>query len=462
MFKPETYIQRRKRLKEQMPSGILLFLGNDESPMNYPANTYPFRQDSSFLYFWGLDFPGLAAVIDVDQNEEIVFGDDFTVDDIIWMGPQKTMAEKAQRVGVHQTKPIHALEETVKQALRQGRKLHYLPQYRAENIVKIERLSGIHNALVNDYASKDLIQAVVAQRSIKSDEEIEQIEIALSISHEMYKLAMKITKPGMYEREIHGAVEGAVLTTGNYVSFPIILTIHGETLHGHSHENLMQKGNLLVIDSGAESPLHYASDITRTIPVSGQFSELQKDIYNIVLAANEGAIEMSRPGIPYRDVHLHAAKTIADGMKQLGFIKGNTEDAVAAGAHALFFPHGLGHMMGLDVHDMEDLGENYVGYDEEFQRSDQFGLAYLRLGKRLQPGVVITVEPGIYFIPELIDQWKAQKKFTDFIDYDKVTKNRNFGGIRIEDDVLVTKEGHRVLGQRIAKTIQEIEAWSSA
>jgi len=461
MFKADTYIQRRKKLKEKIKSGVLFFLGNEESPMNYPSNPFGFRQDSTFLYYWGLDFPGLAAIIDVDQEEEVIFGCDYTVDDIIWMGPQKTMIEKARQIGVKQTQPPESLEGKIKEALQKNRVIHFLSQYRPENIIHISKLTGIPNALVNESASTELVKAVVAQRSIKSNEEVEQIEAALDISYEMNKVAMKLSKPGIYEREVYGAIEGLVLSAGSHVSFPVIFSIHGETLHGHSHENLMKEGDILVLDSGAESPLHYASDITRTFPVSGKFTGIQKDVYNIVLSAQEKAIEMMAPKVPYKEVHIQVARIIADGMRQLGFMKGNTEDAVFAGAHALFFPHGLGHMMGLDVHDMENMGEDYVGYDEETERSDQFGLAYLRLARKLQPGFVVTVEPGIYFIPELIDQWKAENKHTDFIDYEKIDANKGFGGIRIEDDVLVTEDGHRVLGKSIAKTVEEVEAWCS-
>jgi len=457
MFESKTYINRRKQLKNQIQSGLILLLGNEESPMNYTDNTYAYRQDSSFLYYFGHDVPGLSAIIDVDNNQEIIFGYDFTVDDIVWMGPQKTMIEKAQKVGVEQAEPLEKLEERVKNALQQKRKVHYLPQYRYDNIMKMEKLTGIHSSVVNDNVSTELIKAVVAQRSIKSDEEIAQIEMALDISYDMNTLAMNISRPGIYEKEVAGAVEGLVLAKGHLISFPVIFTIHGEVLHGHSHENLMKKGDILVLDSGAESPLHYASDITRTFPVSGKFTEIQKDIYNIVLAAQEGAIEKMTPGTSFRDVHLRSAKIIADGMKQLGFMKGNTDDAVSAGAHALFFPHGLGHQMGLDVHDMEGLGEDYVGYNDEIKRSDQFGLAYLRFAKKLEPGFVLTVEPGIYFMPELIDQWKSQQKFTEFINYDKVEKTIGLGGIRIEDDVLITENGYRILGKPIPKTIAEVE-----
>ena len=459
MFARDVYIQRRKVLRNRVGSGLILFLGNEESPMNYPANPFPFRQDSSFLYYWGLDFPGLAAVLDVDSGTETLFGTDFTVDDIIWMGPQKTLAEKAGEVGVGAARPTNDLKTCLNEAVNQGRKIHYLAPYRSENLIKIEDLTGIPLIQVCEKASEDLIRAVVAQRSIKSEDEVREIEKALDISHDMYTLAMKMSRPGLIEHDVYGAVEGVVLARGSHVSFPVIFSIHGETLHNHHHHNEMKDGDLLVLDSGAESPLHYASDITRTFPVSGTFSPEQKDLYNVVLEGQTEAIAMMKPGVLNRDVHLHTARVMAEGLKALGFIKGDMNDAVAAGAHALFFPHGLGHMIGLDVHDMEDLGEQYVGYDETVERSDQFGLAYLRLARKLQTGFVVTVEPGIYFIPALMDQWKSQNKFADFINYDKVLAFKNFGGIRIEDDVLVTGDGSRVLGKPIARTVDEVEAW---
>ena len=458
MFETKIYVERRNALKKEISSGMILFLGNEESPMNYPANTFAFRQDSSFLYYWGIDAPGFAAVIDVDTDQEIIFGYDFEIDDIIWMGSQETLAEKAKKVGVTSTQAPGTLEVIIKDALKAGRKVHYLPQYRFDNIIKMEQFTGIHNSLVNDYSSKELIKAVVAQRSIKSELEVKQIEMALDISYDMNVLAMQQSRPGIYEKEVAGAVEGIALSNGSFVSFPVIFTIHGEVLHGHSHENLMKEGDILVLDSGAESPLHYASDITRSFPVGKKFTAVQKDIYNVVLNSQLKSIEKMKPGVPFKDVHLTAAKTIAEGMKNLGFMKGNVDDAVSAGAHALFFPHGLGHQMGLDVHDMEGLGENNVGYDDLVKRSDQFGLAYLRFAKKLEPGFVLTVEPGIYFMPELVGQWKSQNKFTEFINYDKVEKTIGLGGIRIEDDVLVTKNGHRVLGKPIPKTVEEIEA----
>ena len=462
MFSRDVYIQRRKVLRDRIGSGLILFLGNEESPMNYPANPFHFRQDSNFLYYWGLDFPGLAAVLDVDSDTETLFGYDFTVDDIIWMGPQQTLAEKAGEVGVDATRPTDDLKTCLLDAVNQGRKIHYLAPYRSENLIKIEDFTGIPLIQVCEKASEDLIRAVVAQRSIKSEDEVREIEKALDISYDMNALGMKMSRPGLIEHDVYGAVEGVVLARGSHVSFPVIFSIHGETLHNHHHHNEMKDGDLLVLDSGAESPLHYASDITRTFPVGGTFSPEQKDLYNVVLQGQTEAISMMKPGVYNRDVHLHTARVMAEGLKGMGFMKGDMGDAVAAGAHALFFPHGLGHMIGLDVHDMENLGEQYVGYDETVERSDQFGLAYLRLARELQPGFVVTVEPGIYFIPALMDQWKSENKFADFIDYDKVLEFRNFGGIRIEDDVLVTEGGSRVLGKPIARSVDEVEAWCAA
>ncbi len=457
MFDKNVYIERRKLLKKQIKSGVIFILGNVESPMNYPANTYPFRQDSNFLYFFGLDKPGFAGIIDVEEDNDYIYGEDFTIDDIIWMGPQPTVKKLAQGVGVTLTGTSAELAEKLKDVISKGRKVHYLPPYRAENTLQLEKLLGIATADIKNNASVELIKAIVAQRSFKSDAEVKEIEKALDISHEMYTIAMEMAKPGVYEREIVGKIEGIVGSYGNYISFPIILSINGETLHNHFHGNQLKENKLLVIDSGAESPEHYASDITRTLPVGGTFTPEQKDIYQIVLNAQLAAINAIKPGIPYKDIHLVTAAVIANGLKGIGLMRGDVETAVKEGAHALFFPHGLGHMMGLDVHDMEDLGEDYVGYDETVQRSDQFGLAYLRLAKELKPGFVLTVEPGIYFIPALIDLWKTENKFNDFIDYSKVEEFKGFGGIRIEDNVLVTKNGHRVLGKPIPKTIEEIE-----
>ncbi len=458
MFETAIYKQRRERLKQQVGSGVLLFLGNQYSPMNYPANPYHFRQDSSFLYFFGLDSADLAGVIDVDADRDIIFGNDVSVDDIIWMGDQPLLRDRAAQVGIAETLPLDKLTEIVKDARAKGKKIHLLPAYRPENILKLQSLLGISPDQVRDHVSEDLVLAVVEQRSIKIAEEVEQIELALDATYAMHTTAMRMAKPGVLESNIAGAVEGIALSHGGHVSFPVILTINGQILHNHYHGNTLQEGRLMVNDSGAETAMRYAADITRTIPVSGSFSQKQKDIYNIVLDSQMTAIASLRPGISNKEVHLRAVTTIADGLKGLGLMKGDAEEAVRAGAHALFMPHGLGHMMGLDVHDMEDLGEKYVGYDKTVQRSDQFGLAFLRLAKELKPGYVLTVEPGIYFIPALIDKWNKEDKHTEFIDYDRVDEYRDFGGIRIEDDVLVTDEGCRVLGKPIPKTVEELEA----
>jgi Xaa-Pro aminopeptidase len=458
MFATKIYVQRRNVLKKKIGSGLLLFLGNDDSPMNYRDNTYTFRQDSTFLYYWGLDDPSLAAVIDLDGKREIIFGNDPTVDEIVWTGPQTLIKEKSHMVGVSEAMPLGKLEEVLWSAVKQGRPVHYLRPYRPENILKIERLLGIHPRVVSEYASKEFIRAVVEQRSVKAKEEIEQIELAIDVTRRMQMTAMKMSKPGIYEREVAGAMEGIAVSMGGNLSFPIIFSIHGETLHNHYHGNKMKAGNIVVNDSGAESSLHYAGDITRTFPVSGKFTAKQKEIYQIVLDAQRKAIGMVSPGVKYKDVHLAAGKVLAEGLKDLGLMKGDMEEAVQAGAHALFFQCGLGHMMGLDVHDMEDLGEEYVGYDAQTKRNSQFGLCYLRLAKPLQPGYVLTVEPGIYFIPELIHAWKAEKKFAQFVNYDAVSKYERFGGMRVEDDVLVLQKGNRVLGKKIPKTIAEVEA----
>ncbi|MCD6116553.1 aminopeptidase P family protein [bacterium] len=446
-------------MKRTLDSGILFFPGNGESPMNYADNTYHFRQDSTFLYYWGIDDPGFAAVIDLDSGDEIIFGDDFTIDDIIWMGPQEKVSEKAEKAGVSKTKTMYDLDVMMKEWASSGRKIHFLPQYRAENIIFISNLINIPVNEVNKNVSPEFIKAVAEQRNVKADEEVQEIVKALDISYEMYRLAMKLTKPGIKEYKVCGMVEGTVAANGSFISFPVIYSVHGETLHNHHHNNIMKDGDIVVLDSGAESPLHYASDITRTLPVSGRFTSVQRDVYSVCLNAQMEAIDMIKPGIFYKDVHLHAAKVITQGLQDIGLMKGDADESVAAGAHALFFPHGLGHMMGLDVHDMENLGEQYIGYGDELERSSQFGLAFLRLGRALKPGFVLTAEPGIYFIPALIDQWQKENKLTQFINYDKVNEFRGFGGIRIEDDVLVTEQGHRVLGKPIAKTIEDVEKW---
>jgi len=440
-----------------MSTGIALFPGNVEAAFNYPANTYHFRQDSHFLYFFGIDLPGFAAVIDFDNDQEYIFGNDFDIDDIIWMGPQPKVAELAEKVGITNTSPMNELQNLIGKALKDSRHIHFLPPYRGETDIQMAQLLNTSVFDIRKKASVQLIKAVVKLKEIKDEYEIAEIEKAVDIAYEMHTTAMKMAKPGVIEQKIAGTIEGISLALGGPASFPIILSMNVQTLHNHYHGNVLEEGRMMVTDAGAETQLHYASDITRTVPVGGKFSKRQADIYQVVLDANMNSIEAIKPGIKYRDVHFLAAKTIVEGLKNIGLMKGDTEAAVEAGAHTLFLPHGLGHMMGMDVHDMEGLGENYVGYDDQTIRSKEFGTAYLRLGKELKPGFVLTVEPGIYFIPELIDQFKAEGKFTDFINYEIVETYKDFGGVRIEDDVLVTESGYRVLGKPIPKTIEEVE-----
>lgn len=459
MFAPGTYAGRREALRREIKSGIAVFPGNTEAAFNYPANTYHFRQDSTFSYFFGLNQPDLAGIIDFDNGVDLLFGNDVDMDDIIWMGPQPSMADRGKLVGIDHTAPLAGFGDTIAEALKEGRKVHFLPPYRGETKIQLWSLLGIPVSELKAAASVELIKAVVKLRSIKSAEEVAEIEKMVDVAYQMHTTAMKMAHPGIVEQEIAGTIEGIALANAGPVSFPVILSINGQTLHNHYHGNTLSEGRMMVVDAGCESEESlYSSDITRTVPVGGKFNERQRGIYEIVLNANLKAIAAIKPGIPYREVHLLAARTIADGLKSLGLMKGDTVAAVEAGAHALFFPHGLGHMMGMDVHDMENLGENYVGYDEEITRASQFGTAFLRLGRRLEPGFVLTVEPGIYFIPALIEQWKTEGKFTEFINYEKVETYKDFGGIRIEDDVLVTETGNRVLGRPIPKTVAEIEA----
>ncbi len=457
MFDKSVYTRRREQLKKELQSGVALFLGNVDAAFNYPANQYHFRQDSNFSYFFGLDNPGFAGVVDVDNNNDYIFGNDVDIDDIIWMGKQPLVKDLAAQVGVEQSFPYSELAGWISKALKEGRKVHFLPPYRGETIIELSALLGIPNAEVKAAASVELIKAVVKLREIKDDLEIAEIEKALLTAYYMHTTAMKMAMPGMVEQDIAGTIEGISLAMTGPVSFPIILSVDGQTLHNHSHHNTLKEGRMMVTDAGSETALHYASDITRTVPVGGKFNARQAEIYQIVLDANLNAIDAIKPGVPYRDIHFLAARTIVDGLKAAGLMKGDTEAAVQAGAHTLFMPHGLGHMMGLDVHDMEGLGEDYVGYDDTIRRSTEFGTAYLRLAKALKPGFVLTVEPGIYFIPDLIDKFRTEGKFLDFVNYDKLESYKDFGGIRIEDDVLVTDEGKRVLGKPIPKTIADVE-----
>jgi Xaa-Pro aminopeptidase len=458
MFKSEVYTTRRKKLHDLVKSGIGLFPGNNDSAMNYPANPYHFRQDSNFLYFFGLDLQGLAGIMDFDSGEDMIFGNDVDMDDIIWMGPQPAIKDLALKCGVTKTARLSKLEEVIKETLSKGRKIHFLPPYLGETKMTLGSLLKENPCTMKTMASTELIKAVISLRSIKERIEIEEIEAAVAVAYDMHVTAMKMCKSGVKEQEIFGVLEGIAHSKGAGPSFPIILSINGQTLHNHAHGNILREGRMMVTDAGAESNLHYASDITRTTPVGGRFSERQEDIYEIVLRANTETINAAKPGMSNKDLHFMACKIIAAGMKELGLMKGDVDEAVAAGAHALFMPHGLGHMLGLDVHDMEGLGENFVGYNDEVFRSTQFGLAFLRFALPYKPGHVFTIEPGCYFIPDLIDQWRAEKKFTEFINYDKAETYKDFGGVRIEDNLLITEKGHKLLGKAIPKTVSEIES----
>jgi Xaa-Pro aminopeptidase len=458
MFKSDIYLSRRTRLHKMMRSGIGLFIGNNDAAMNYPANPYHFRQDSDFLYFFGLDLQGFAGVMDFDSGEDMIFGNDVDLDDIIWMGPQPTVKDLAEKCGVINTSAMTKLEETIREAIAKGRKLHFLPPYRGETKMTLGSILKENPCQMKTLASSELIKAVVSLRSIKEKVEIEEIEMAIGVAYEMHVTAMKMCKNGVREQDIFGEIEGIALAKGAGPAFPIILSINGQTLHNHAHHNILREGRIMVTDCGAETNLHYASDITRTTPVGGRFTDRQREIYEVVLKANTETINSAKPGMSNRDLHLMACRIIASGMKDLGMMKGDVEEAVAAGAHALFMPHGLGHMMGLDVHDMEALGEDFVGYNDEVKRSTQFGLAFLRFALPYKPGHVFTIEPGCYFIPELIDQWKSEGKFKEFINYDKVLTYKDFGGIRIEDNLLITEKGHKLLGKAIPKTASEIES----
>ena len=463
MFESSIYQKRRQALREKMSSGIILILGNNEAPANYPDNTYKFRQDSSFLYFFGHAHPGYAGIIDIDAGEEYFFGDDVTMDDIIWMGPQPSVKELAARVGVDKSFPFSQLRTVVGKAISQRRKIHFLPPYRYDNMLLLEELTGIRASMTRQHASVELIKAVVSLRSVKEACEIAEIDKACNIGYEMHTAAMRLCKPGVSEQYIAGVLDGIASSYGNMVSFATILTQNGQTLHNHDHSHIQEAGRLMLTDAGAESTTNYCSDHTRTIPVGGKFTSRQRDVYSVVLACHDRALELARPGVTYQSVHLDVCKVLAQGLKDLGIMKGDVEEAVAAGAHALFMPHGLGHMMGIDVHDMEDLGQNYVGYDDEVRPSQQFGLASLRMGRRLEEGFVITDEPGCYFIPALIDKWRAEHLHTDFLNYDVIETFKDFGGIRLEDDILITPDGSRFTGEkRIPITLEEVEQFMNA
>ncbi len=460
MFSKQIYIERRQELKAKVGSGLLLFFGNNDAPCNYPANTYRHRQDSTFLYYFGQKREGLVGVIDVDNDCEYLIGDDIDIDDIIWYGFVPSVKDLAEQVGVSNSAPMAQLEVLIKAAQQKGQEVMFLPPYRHDHIIQIGELLGVAPAKVKEMASVKFIKAVVDMRAVKKDIEIEEIERAMEIGYEMHTTAMKLCAPGVTEKHIAGVIEGIAMSKGEKYSFQSIVTMHGEIQHGYPSTAPLEAGRLLLCDAGAESMEHYCSDNTRVTPISGKFTQRQHDIYSIVEACHDLVIEKAKPGLKWKDMHLDVCRMMTDRLKELGLMKGNTEDAVQAGAHAMFLPHGLGHMMGMDVHDMEGLGQNYVGFDDEVQPSTQFGLNCLRCGRRLQPGFVMTDEPGIYFIPHLIDLWKSQGLHKDFINYDAVESYKDFGGIRLEDDILITETGCRVLGKNIIPYhIDDVEAF---
>jgi len=465
-FSKETYVSRRAQLAKAMGSGLLLFLGNGVSSMNYRDNNYPFRQDSTFLYLFGLDYEGLAGVIDVDNNKTIIFGDELTIDDIIWTGVQPTIAEKASAVGVTETRPMAELEKYIAQALGQKQAVHFVPMYRGYNILWMQHLLGVKvgSSAGDAYTmtspvanpSLQLCYELADMRNHKSAEELAEIAKAINITVDMHETAMRIVRPGMHEKDINAAIMQVALSQGYFYSFPTIATNHGETLHNHGYVHELKEGDMLLLDAGAEAESHYAGDCTTTMPVGKDYTQRQKEVYEVLYNAYVKATEMIRPGITYRECHVQAWANIAEGLKALGLMKGDPMEAAEAGAVAMFMPHGLGHMMGLDVHDMENYGEVYVGYPRGAQKDSRFGFRSLRLGRELEPGFVFTVEPGIYFIPDLIDQWRAAGKFAEFINYDKLESYKDFGGIRNEEDWLITATGASRIGRQKPGSISEI------
>ena len=449
MFDKATYVNRRAKLKELVKSGIIILFGNNESPCNFPANGYyPFRQDSSFLYYFGLNRDGLVGVIDIDNDIETLVGNDIDIEDIVWYGSVDSMHDMAESVGVKNTAPMKSLKTICNDAMRQKRRIHFLPPYRHDIKIQIFDLLGVHPVQQKEAASMDLIKAIVKMRSTKEAQEIEELERASVIGYKMHTTAMRITKPGLTEKFVAGQVDGTANSYGAMVSFPTIFSQHGEIMHGSPSMAELESGRLVLCDCGGETINNYCSDHTRTFPVNGKFTQRQLEIYSIVEACHDYALDVAKPGVKYMDVHFAVCRLMTERLKELGLMKGDTDEAVAAGAHAMFLPHGLGHMMGMDVHDMENFDQINVRFDEETRpRLDQFGTNCLRMGRRLEEGFVVTDEPGIYFIPALIDDWKASGHCAEFLNFDKIETYKDFGGIRIEDDILITKDGCRFLGE---------------
>ncbi len=449
MFDKETYIRRRAELKKLVGKGVILLPGNNEAPYNYPNNCYaPMRQDSTFVYYFGQHRDGLAGIIDIDNDEEWLFGDDIDVEDIVWMGFTPSVSDLAHEVGVQKTAPLSALHSVCSDAIAAKRTIHFLPPYRHDTMIMLTDLLGVHPSKQKEAASVSLIQAVVKMRSTKEAQEVEAIDRACDVGYAMHTTAQLLVRPGVTERFIAGQVDGIARSLANGNSFATIFSQHGEIMHGNPSDAKLEDGRLALCDAGCELE-DYCSDHTRTMPVNGKFTQKQLEIYSIVEACHDCVLEMAKPGVRYKDIHFAVCRTMTERLKELGLMKGDTDEAVHAGAHAMFLPHGLGHMMGMDVHDMEGLGQIYVGFDQETQPDlEQFGTNCLRMGRRLEEGFVMTDEPGIYFIPVLIDEWKSNGHCKDFLCFDKIETYRDFGGIRIEDDVLITKDGCRFLGQK--------------
>ena len=462
MFSKETYINRRAELKKLVKSGVIILFGNNESPNNYPANAYyPFRQDSTFLYYFGQQRDGLVGVIDVDNDTETLIGNDIDIEDIVWYGSVDSVSDLAAQVGVGDSAPMAALRTICNEALRQKRTIHFLPPYRYDIKLQIFDLLGIHPNQQKESASMELIQAVVKMRSVKTQEEIEEMERAAEIGYKMHTTAMKLIRPGVTEKYVAGQVDGIAHSYGAQVSFATIFSQHGEIMHGNPSLALLESGRLALCDAGAETVNNYCSDNTRTMPVSGKYTQRQLEIYSIVEACHDLVLNVAKPGVKYMDCHFAVARLMTERLKELGLMKGDTEEAIHAGAHAMFLPHGLGHMMGMDVHDMGNLDQINVGFDEETRPIlDQFGTNCLRMGRRLEEGFVVTDEPGIYFIPALIDDWRKSGHCAEFLNFDLLETYKDFGGIRIEDDILITKDGCRFLGEnRIPYHPQDVEAF---
>lgn len=451
MFSKDTYIQRRNELKRLVGKGLIVLFGNNDAPANYPANCYaPMRQDSSFLYYFGQHRDGLVGLIDIDNDRTMMLGDDIDIEDIVWMGFVPSVSDLASEVGVAETAPMKQLFTIVKDAVRAGQTVHFLPPYRFDTKILIMDLLGIHPSEQKEKASLDLIKAVVKMRSVKTPEEIEAIDRACDVGYEMHTMAQRTICPDITERYVGGQVDGIARSMAQGNSFATIFSQHGEIMHGAPSMAPLEAGRLVLCDCGAETIEHYCSDNTRTMPVNGKFTQRQLDIYSIVEECHDMVLNVAKPGVKYFDVHMAVCRLMTERLKELGLMKGDVDEAVAAGAHAMFLPHGLGHMMGMDVHDMEGLGQIYVGFDEETRpRLDQFGTNALRMGRRLQEGFVVTDEPGIYFIPALIDEWRASGHCAEFLNFDMLETYKDFGGIRIEDDVLITPDGCRFLGKDI-------------